>query len=81
MYFLRWILINHIATTYDPSVASAINSEFRELLTMELEKVDDRFFEVHDLAEEELDELDATVRPNETPTNEVAQWAYSRRAR
>jgi len=49
------------ASTYDASLASAINAEFRELLTLELEKVDDRFFEVHDTAEEQIDELDATV--------------------
>jgi hypothetical protein len=55
-----------IASTYDPSLASAINAEFRELLTQELEKVDDRFFEVHDLAEESLEELDATVCLNTT---------------
>jgi hypothetical protein len=50
-----------LASTYDGSLASAINAEFRELLIQQLEKVDDRFFEVHDHAEEEIDELDATV--------------------
>ena len=50
-----------VASTYDPSLASAINAEFRELLIQELEKVDDRFFEVHDTSEEEIDDLDGTV--------------------
>lgn len=52
-----------VASTYDASLASAINAEFRELLIQELEKVDDRFFQVHDTAEDEIDELDATVIP------------------
>jgi len=55
------IVPDFAASTYDASLASAINAEFRELLTLELEKVDDRFFEVHDTAEEQIDELDATV--------------------
>lgn len=55
------MLIDEKATTYDASVASAINAEFKELLIQELEKVDDRFFEVHDAAEEELEELGGTV--------------------
>jgi len=50
-----------VASTYDSSLASAINAEFRELLIQELEKVDDRFFEVHDACEEEVDDLDGTV--------------------
>jgi hypothetical protein len=50
-----------IASTYDTSLASAINAEFKELLKTELDKVDDRFFEVQDSAEEQLDDLDATV--------------------
>ena len=54
-------LIDFIASTYDASLASAINAEFRELLTTELEKVDDRFFEVHDMAEEDVEELGADV--------------------
>lgn len=53
-----------VASTYDASLASAINSEFRELLIQELEKVDDRFFEVHDTCEEEVDDLDGTVSPS-----------------
>jgi hypothetical protein len=52
-----------VASTYDASLASAINVEFRELLIQELEKVDDRFFEVHDTCEEEVDDLDGTVSP------------------
>ena len=52
-----------VASTYDASLASAINAEFRELLIQELEKVDDRFFEVHDTCEEEVDDLDGTVSP------------------
>jgi hypothetical protein len=54
-------LTDNIASTYDPSVALAINEEFRELLIQELETVDDRFFQVHDASEDEIDELDATV--------------------
>jgi hypothetical protein len=30
-------------------------------LIQELEKVDDRFFEVHDMAEEDIEELDSNV--------------------
>lgn len=64
-----------LASTYDPSLASAINAEFRELLTLELEKVDDRFFEVHDTCEEQIDELDATVYPHLKYIQRlVAQW-------
>jgi len=58
-YIMGWGLM--VATTYDASLASAINSEFRELLIQELEKVDDRFFEVHDTSEEEIEDLDGTV--------------------
>ena len=54
-------LIDFVASTYDASLASAINVEFRELLTQELEKVDDRFFEVHDMSEEDIEELDSNV--------------------
>ena len=50
-----------IAATYDESLASAINAEFRELLKTELEKVDDRFFEVQASAEEQVEDLDSTV--------------------
>jgi hypothetical protein len=72
---LNWLVcdlgrseLTRTAATYDESLASAINAEFRELLTLELEKVDDRFFAVQHSAEEEVDELDATVyaHPNET---------------
>jgi len=52
-----------LAKTYDASVASAINAEFKELLIEELEKVDDRFFEVTNSSEEEVEELDSTVKP------------------
>lgn len=54
-------MLTRTASTPDASVASAINAEFRELLIEELEKVDDRFFDVHDNCEEQLEELDATV--------------------
>jgi len=50
-----------VASTYDASLAAAIYAEFRDLLTHELEKVDDRFFEVHDQAEEDIEELDSNV--------------------
>jgi hypothetical protein len=45
-------------------------------LTRELEKVDDRFFEVHDTAEDQIDELDATVqdkypRANDSGTTDL----------
>ena len=56
-----------VATTYDASLASAINAEFRELLIRELEKVDDRFFEVHDTCEDEIDDLDGTVSTTALP--------------
>jgi hypothetical protein len=49
------------ASGYETSAASAANTEFRELLTQELERVDDRFFEVHDSSQEEIEELDAMV--------------------
>jgi hypothetical protein len=65
-------LTDDTATTYDPSVASAINAEFRELLIQELEKVEDRFFQVHDTSEDDIDELDATVIPYPTMLMTVA---------
>jgi hypothetical protein len=46
---------------YDEALVSAINDEFKDLLTIELEKVDDRFFVVRHSAEEEVDELDISV--------------------
>jgi hypothetical protein len=33
-------------------------------LVRELEKVDERFFDVHDTSEEQVDELDSTVPPD-----------------
>jgi hypothetical protein len=63
MYELLEDWTDDVASTYDASLASAINAEFRELLIQELEKVDDRFFQVHDTSEDEIDELDATVIP------------------
>jgi len=54
-------LVDFVASTYDASLAAAIYSEFRDLLKTELEKVDDRFFEVHDRAEEDIEELDSNV--------------------
>lgn len=50
-----------IASTYDATLASEINTEFKDLLVKELEKVDERFFDVHDTSEEQVDELDSTV--------------------
>jgi hypothetical protein len=37
-------------------------------LIQELEKVDDRFFDVHDSCEEEIDELDGTVLLSRIPS-------------
>lgn len=58
------MILTGLATTYDVDVASAITAEFRELMIHELEKVDDRFFHVHDSCEEEVEELDANVSPS-----------------
>jgi hypothetical protein len=62
-------------------MASAINAEFRELLIQELDKVDDRFFQVHDTSEDEIDELDATVIPYPIILTIVAQWTHGGRTR
>jgi len=53
--------LTSVASTYDASLASVINVEFKELLIQELEKVDDRFFEVHDECEDNIDGLDSAV--------------------
>ena len=42
-------------------MASAIYAEFKALLIRELEKVDYRFFDIHDNCQEQVEELDATV--------------------
>jgi hypothetical protein len=50
-------------------------------LVRELEKVDERFFDVHDTSEEQVDELDSTVPPLTDPTDISGIMALPRKSR
>lgn len=74
--FIKEKSVQLARANHDASVASTIYVEFRELLIQELEKVDDRFFDVCDNCQEELDELAATVLFIMPLLITVAQWSH-----
>jgi hypothetical protein len=59
--FIKEKSVQLASANYDASIASTNYVKFGDLLIPELEKVDDKFFDVYDNCEEELDELAATV--------------------
>jgi hypothetical protein len=62
VYYLIYNCCLHcLAGTYDAAHAALMYGEFRDLLIQQLEKVDDKFFEVQDSSEEKLEELAASV--------------------